>query len=261
MLFRTTDTERWGAGIGRDFNADEIDRNFWELLSTVNDIIANPGAPVSIASITGSGNQLTFHMSDGSTIGPIFMPVLQFHWRDVWTPTTLYETLDVFRVVGMGLYMVLQDHISLANFDPNLTISSEPAYLTLFEFAPVPNSNADIGFYYPGLLSDISSDVSYLYQEPMTRRILLPATALTGSTHQAYLQEQASVSAQDFNVYQNDVMAGSIHFAVGSHVGSVTLSADITFEIGARLAVSKPLVGDATAGGFSAVFAAQQILK
>lgn len=261
MLFRTNDAERWGAGTGIDLEPDQIDRNFWELLQYLNNLIANPGEPISIVSISSAANRLTFHMSNGSTIGPVLMPVLQYHWRDDWIPATVYETLDVFKKTGVGLYQVLIDHISLATFDPGLTIDGEPAYLEMFAFAPAANVIYDIGFCYPGLLSDISSDVVYFYQEPFVRRVLLPIVPAFGAMHQAYLNEAPSTAIQHFILYQNDVSIGSIHFTIGQHIGTVTINADTTFEIGGRIAVGPPALADATAGTLSVVLAAQQVVE
>lgn len=259
MLYRTDDSGRWGSGIGRDLNASEIDGNFWELRTAINNLIANPGAPINIASITGSGNKLTFNMSDGTTIGPIYLPVLEFKWRDVWEPTIAYSQLDVFRVIGVGLYLVLQNHISDVVFDPNFQIAGSPAYLEMFAFAPAQNLIYDIGFYYPGRLSNITSDVSYLYQEPAAREFLLPIVPQTGSAHQAYLQTPPATIAQAFSIYRNDIAIGTINFAIGANLGSVTINADTTFEIGDRLAVGKS-ASDTTAAGLSVVFAAQQVI-
>src|SRR5712691_2062799 len=110
MLFRTNDLVKWGLGLGVDLTGNQIDNNFWELRKAINDLIANPGTPIEITSVTISGSKLTFNMSDGSTIGPISLPVLSFKWRDAWLPTVTYAELDVFKVVGVGLYQVLHDH-------------------------------------------------------------------------------------------------------------------------------------------------------
>lgn len=261
MLFRTNDSGRWGDGTGIDLEPSEIDRNFWELLESINNLIANPIAPVSIVSISSSANRLTFHMSDGSTIGPVFMPVLQYHWRGDWLPETVFETHDTFKKTGVGLYMVLIDHVSLTTFDPGLTIDGEPAYLEMFAFAPAANVIYDVGFTYAGLLSDISSDVTYLYQEPFVRKVLLPVTPALGAVHQAYLQEAPTTAAQDFIIYQNDVSIGTVHFDIGDNEGTITITVDVTFDIGSRLAVGPPAVDDATASVLSIVFAAQQVVE
>lgn len=263
MLYRTEDFTRWGSSLGRDLTGGEVDGNFWELRKALNDLIANPGLPVSIASVTAVGNRLTFNMSDGSTIGPISLPVMAFRWRDVWTPSTTYSQMDIFKVVGVGLYMVTEDHVSPAGaFNPSYLVPADSslAYLQLFAFATPQNLIYDVGFSYPGLLSSLGSDVTYMYQEPFPRQVLLPTVPFAGSAHQAYLQTVSTVSAQDFTIYKNGMSAGTIHFAIGAHVGTVTITADTTFAIGDRLAVSKPAVVDPAAAGISVVFGAQQIV-
>ena len=261
MLFVTNDGTRWGSGVARELVASEIDDNFWELRKALNDLIANPGSPVSIASIDpGSNGQITFNMSDGSAIGPITIPIPEIHWRDAWLPDVAYETMDVTSVAGVGLYWVLQDHVSAATFDKAFTIGGNPAYLEMFAFAPPVNFAVDVGSYYPGVLKDVSSDVAYLYQEPFARSILIPATPFPGTAHQAYLQNVPTTEAQDFNIYQNDVVVGSIHFEIGANTGAVSIASDIALEISGRLAIGRQLVDDATAGGFSFEFAGTQVI-
>ncbi len=260
MRFVTDDNGRWGAGVNRELAANEIDLNFWELLSLINNIIANPAAPISIASISGDGNQIIFHMSDGSTIGPITIPVPEIHWRDEWLPEVAYQTLDVFRKTGVGLYWVLQDHVSAATFDKNFLVGGNPAYLEMFAFAPAENIAVDVGAYYPGKLSDISTDVAYLYQEPFTRKILIPQTPFAGTSHQAYLQDAPTTAAQDFNIFQNDVSVGIIHFEIGAKIGAIRLNNDLNFVTGGRLAIGRQPIDDATAGSLSFEFAGIQVI-
>jgi hypothetical protein len=260
-LYRTDDGMRWGAGIGRDLVASEIDQNFWELRTAINDLVDSPGSPVEIASITATGNKLYFNMDDASIIGPIYLPVLQLKWRDRWEPGVAYAVLDVFRVVGVGLYSVLQDHISEPNFDPALKVDGEPAYYEMFAFAPAANTIYDVGFYYPGRLSDLTSDIVYIYQEPLVRKILLPIVPTLGGSHQVYMQTPPSTSAQHFNIFQDDTFIGTVNVPIGANVGTVIINANTTFNVGSRLAIGKPTTTDATAAGISVVFAAQQVVE
>jgi hypothetical protein len=259
MLFVTTDSERWGAGVG-PLTARQFDLNFWELRSAINDIIANPLAPIQIAGVTAVGRNLTFHMDDGTDIGPIALPVVEPHWRGDYPANTALEDLDIFRKVGVGLYLVIQPHMAPAEFDPTLLVDGNPAYFEMFAFAPAANLACDVGAYYPGVLKDISTDVVYLYQEPFTRKILIPKIPFEGTAHQAYLQEAPSTDAQDFDLYLNDVVSGNIHFAIGANIGTITLDTDLTLEIGSRFAVGRQLVDDATAAMLSFEFAAIQVI-
>jgi hypothetical protein len=259
MYFVTNDSQRWGTGIG-PLTAHQFDLNFWELRSAINSLIANSPTPIEITGISSAGRNLTFHMSDGTDIGPVALPIVQMKWRDEWIPSVLYQELDIFKVTGVGLYLVMQDHLSLANFDKNLTADGNPVYFEMFAFAPADNLACDVGAYYPGVLKDISTDVIYLYQEAFTRKIKIPKTPFEGTAHQTYLQEAPSTEAQDFNLYLNDVIVGSLSFAIGENIGRVNLDTDLEFEIGGRFAVGRQLVDDATASMLSFEFAAIQVI-
>lgn len=259
MLFVTTDNTRWGAGVG-PLTARQLDLNFWELRSALNSLIANPITPVQIAGITSVGRNLTFHMDDGTDIGPVALPVVEPHWRGDYPGDTALEELDIFRKVGVGLYLVLQNHMAPTEFDKTLLVDGNPAYFEMFAFAPAANVACDVGAYYPGVLKDISTDVIYLYQEAFTRKILIPKTPFEGTAHQAYLQEAPSTEDQDFNLYLNDVIVGSLTFAIGENIGHVNIDTDLSFEIGGRFAVGRQLVDDATASMLSFEFAGIQVI-
>lgn len=261
LLFRTDDPSRWGTGIGVDLTAPQIDQNFYALQSAINSLISDPSSPVNIVSITSNGNQLTFNMSDGSTVGPVYLPVLQFNWRGDWEPETQYLQLDVFQVPSVGLFAVLVNHVSADTFDPAYQVDSQAAYLTMFEFAPPVNLIYDVGFYYAGLLSSIDSGIIYIYQEPMVRKVLLPATPFAGSEHQAYLETAPTTEDQTIGIFWDDTLIGNILFSIGENQGTVSITADQPINMGERLSVGKPSAADATAAGLSVVFAAQQVVS
>lgn len=263
VTFRTDDGTKWGSGKGSDLSASEIDLNFWQFMQAINNLIANPSKPVEIVSITMSGSRMTFNMSDNTTIGPIFLPVLEFHWRGDWQPTTSYDELDIFRVAGQGLYLVEINHTSTATFNENAAdeSSANPLYLKMFAFAPAENVVYDIGFFYPGVLKDLPTSFERIYEEPIVRHILLPVVPAAGSFHRAYLRIAATTAEQHFTLYQNGTNIGAIHFNIGSNAGTVTLNEDVDLTANVdRLGCGRQAVDDATAGGLSLVLAAQQVL-
>jgi hypothetical protein len=118
----------WGSGIGHNLAARNIDENFWNAIQAIQELIDNPLEPVQITSITYDSRGLVFQMSDGTTIGPVPVPVLTFYYRGDWQPNTTYAVLDVVTVSGSGLYMILQNHVSDPTFDPNRQIGGQPVY-------------------------------------------------------------------------------------------------------------------------------------
>lgn len=111
----------WGSGIGVNLTPAQVDGNFYELRTDLDDFIANPPVADSIVSVTQSGFELTFHTTLGDDLGPVTMPVVQFRWRGEWAPLTLYDAADMFSRSGEGIFTVMADHTSAATFDASAT--------------------------------------------------------------------------------------------------------------------------------------------
>lgn len=259
--YRNNDATRWGNGVGRKLTSLEVDGNFWTLAQAIVALQTSAPQPNNISSITVVGSAMTIFLDDGTTLGPFPLPVLQFRFRGDWVPSIAYSQLDIFVVPGVGVYMVLISYQEGTVFNAGTLVGGLPALQLIFGIGTLATPIYDIGFYYPSLLADVPSDVSYLYQEPLVRKILLPAVPTVGSTHEAYLQNPATTNAQVLTIYQNGLTAiGTISFAIGANVGTVAITADTTFNIGDRLAVGKPALSDATAEGLSVAFAGQQVI-
>jgi hypothetical protein len=264
-VYRTDDGTKWGTGKGSNLTPAEVDDNIWELRTAIDAVIASPPVAVSIVSVSQSDDktQLTFNTSDSESIGPFTLPVLEFRWRDIWEPATLYEVLDIFQVPGVGMYAVVANHTSAGVFDKNAVSGSPPVvlYKEMFVFAPAQNIVYDMGFYYPGMLKDIPGSVDRIYEEPIARKILLPVVPMSGSFHRAHLRTPASTAVQDFVIYQNSTNIGTVHFEIASNAGTVTINADVNLIADVdMLGVGRQGADDAVAAGLSIVFAAQQVI-
>lgn len=141
-IYRTDDSTKWGTGKGSNLTPAEVDNNIYELRTAIDAIIASPPEAVSVVSVSQSADktQFTFNMSDSETIGPFTLPVLEPRWRDQWEPDTLYEVLDIFQVVGVGLFSVVANHTSGSTFSPTATFGSPPVavYKQWFAFSGNP---------------------------------------------------------------------------------------------------------------------------
>lgn len=263
-IYRTNDGARWGSGKGSNLTPTEVDLNIWELRTAIDDLVANPPEAVSIVSVSQSADktQITFNTSDSETIGPFTLPVLEFRWRDAWEPDTLFEVLDIFQVVGVGLYAVVANHTSGSVFDKNMVVGSPPTavYKEMFVFAPAANVVYDMGFGYAGVLKDIPSSITMIYEEPIVRNVLLPVVPALGGIHRAHMRVAPTVVVQNFIIYQTGTAIGTISVPVGANEGTVTISADVNLVNTDRLSVGRQGVDDATAAGLSVVLAAQQVV-
>ena len=128
IVYRTSGP--WGPGIAEDLSAEQVDGNFHGLDLRVTEFEDNPPDAVSIANVTSTGSTFTVHLSDGSAIGPLLLPVAAFNARGDWAPTTLYTRNDVV-IHDNAAYVVRLQHTSGATFDPNLTVGGEPVYQLL----------------------------------------------------------------------------------------------------------------------------------
>lgn len=108
----------WGTGIGPLTEA-QVDANFYSVKQAVEALEADRPEPNNIASITtaANGTQWIVWLDDGTQIGPLPIPVLQFRDRGVFVPFTVYSALDVFTDPTTGLYSVLIAHTAAATFD------------------------------------------------------------------------------------------------------------------------------------------------
>lgn len=143
ITFRTAGP--WGAGIGMDLSAVQIDTNFYNINLKLADLETNPVQPNQIANITVANNQMTIVMEDATTFGPFVLPIAEFRDRGAWAPATDYVYADIF-TQGLGLYMVLQEHTSAGAFDPAASNGFGPIYRLLFDASGMTMTYLDAGY-------------------------------------------------------------------------------------------------------------------
>lgn len=243
--------------IGRNLTAAEVDANFLAVATAIMDLQDDRPEPSNITSISVLGRFMTITLDNGSIFGPFPLPVTEFRYRDEWTPLTVYNALDWFTVSGVGIFSVMYDHTSDAEFDPNkLTDDDLPVYKKLFgpDAGSVTNSVVyDVNFIYPGNLSDIDDPLNFL----ALRTLIVPAAAV----HQAYIIDPPSSADQVLPIMHDAGVIGHVTFAVGETVGSVAIDADETIAIGERLAIGAPASSDGVAKGMTVALALQRVIS
>ena len=115
IIYRTTDGARWGAGLGSNLSAAQVDGNFWELHEAIQNVTVQNG--VGIASASVSGNQLSFTLTDNATLGPFTLPTISLNPRGAWQAGTVYAVNDLVTNNG-SVHLVIRAHTSAALFDP-----------------------------------------------------------------------------------------------------------------------------------------------
>lgn len=248
----------WGAGLGRNLIAAEVDTNFYNIALAIVDLQTHPPAVNNISSITVDGLNMTIRLQDGTALGPFPLPVLEFRWRGAWTPFTIFAIMDVFMVEGVGIFNVLEPHTSGATFNAALLVSGDPAYNKLFgaDAGSAASANIyDLGFFYPGRPQDSTN--ALLFDFPSLRKLILP---ITGSQHEATLTTAPGTTTQTYPIRHGGTHIGDITFAVGANAGvfSWLITADEIILAAEHLQIAKSAAGDGTAAGLAVNFALQR---
>jgi hypothetical protein len=115
IIYRTDGP--WGPGKGSNLTAGEVDENNYNHDLRIGVLETSRPQPDNFANVAIAGTRITFTLVSGATLGPLDLPVLKWRGRGVWAPFTGYAANDTFMVVGNGLFLVLQDHLSAATFD------------------------------------------------------------------------------------------------------------------------------------------------
>jgi len=68
LRYRTTGT--WGSGIGTNLTAAQVDENFYTLKDEIDAAVTSGIEGVGVTNATLVGTQLTFYLSDATTLGP-----------------------------------------------------------------------------------------------------------------------------------------------------------------------------------------------
>lgn len=141
ISYRTTGA--WGVGKGGALLPVEIDKNFAAINAKI-DTAEDTFLAADIENISVVGSQIRILLKDGTTLGPYQIPKADLNWRGDFADATEYLTND-FLGVDQGIYLVLQDHTSVAPFDPDREISGSPVYSPIFSGSrEIPQSTVGV---------------------------------------------------------------------------------------------------------------------
>lgn len=108
-------------GKGSNLTPAEVDQNFQDIQTAIEDLETNAPVPVGIVEFTVDSGTNTFmvYLSDGSEFGPFPLPIIAMKWQNEWEPGRTYNVNDLFTREADGIYIVLQTHESATEFDPD----------------------------------------------------------------------------------------------------------------------------------------------
>jgi hypothetical protein len=243
--------------VGRNLTASEADQDLINLAEAIVALQNDRPVPNSIAAIDVEGAQMTISLLDGTVLGPFPLPVLQWKWRALWTPFTLFDVLDTFVVEETGIFSVLVPHTSGATFDAGLLIASLPAYQKIWGFQPSDISIVyDIEMIDLGLLADATRPLVFV----ALRKILIPASTGLPAIHVANLIDPPASVQQVVPLFHNTTEIGRITIDVGENTGIVVIDQNETIDLGERFVRGLPDAPDATAAGLTLGIAAQRVM-
>lgn len=217
-------------GLGRPLTAPEIDSNFRDLDTRINDAVDNPPAAASIADITVTGNQLMFLLTDGQEFGPFTLPQAAFQWTGAYQPGYTYPAFSLF-TAGNGLYMTTAVWEAPTEFAPDPSVQFLIPYATVYT----------IGFSYPQQPGSGLPANAAMFSYLADRNFWLPESAGIARVR------VAPTDNLTLEVMKNGSVIGAVFVGSGDLTGSVVLSAAVQFAEDDVLRIIRPDDIDSTA--------------
>lgn len=207
LTYRTVGV--WGEGKGANLTPVEVDENFYTIDEAIKALIENPIAGVGIISIelNGARTGLVIHLSDGTTLGPFYLPTASFKPTGGFVADRQYNSNDLITEAD-GLYFVNRPFSSGA-FDPNY---ADGAGLVLTKIATFPTTFR-IGWFWPtkpGAGLDDVDDV--MFATLISQSLYIPANA---NSSMARLR-QGPTADVTYTVSRNGIAVGTLDFAAPS---------------------------------------------
>lgn len=99
LIYRTAGS--WGPGKGANLEDYEVDENFYELWTRIEDFLdGTDNGAVGISNILVSGTQMTIILENSDELGPYTLPVASLEWTaGFWPGDTIPSSTLVFQHV------------------------------------------------------------------------------------------------------------------------------------------------------------------
>lgn len=259
VIYRTSGP--WGAGLGADLTANQVDTNFWILYSLI--VALQDAAPDTISYFTVTGNQMWITMTDHYVFGPFTIPTATFNFRGAWQPNNAYAVNDIFTEGGAVYLVIYAQANSGSSFYAQANDGQGHNYYGLL-LAAAPNPLPDDGL--PGQVLQwttlespggvqwayINRNIAIYLEDPpnpnevvarycFTESTQFPAN-LTGSKGSA---GTVGTGTQEYQLYQNDANIGMVVFNESpTDTCTFTFPNEVTFHAGDVLTIVAPSIPD-----------------
>lgn len=262
IIYRTSGA--WGAGLGTDLTAAQVDMNFWILWSLI--VSLQNAEPITISYFTVTGNQMWITMTDHYVFGPFTIPTAVWNFTGRWQPDNQYNINDVFTVDG-AVYLVIypqansgSSFYALANDGLGhnyygLLLAAPPSELPanglpgqMLQWTTV-DSPGGVAWAY------IKRNIAVYLEEAPNPLEVVAAYAFTESTQFAVNFAGSSACSatnptveQDYQIYQNDANIGYIAFYPDGAVAFISppspTPAPVIFHANDVLTIIAPSIPD-----------------
>jgi hypothetical protein len=227
-------TGAWGSGTGTPNSAAQVDGNFYDVDQRIVSLLADVAEGKRIDSVTYTSNSMTFHFTDGTT-QVIPLPIASLYYAGEWLNSTPYSRGNMITVRGVGLYQVLEDHVTPplpATFDPaatDETTDNNPLYQL---WLPLRDVNYDAAIFIPGNIEREPAEL--LFQGIANRSMDLPA-----GDAGAYAWLEVATAGTDIilSIEKNGSEIGTITFVAAAQEGEFDIPALTQFVEGDRYAL------------------------
>ena len=257
ITYRTSGA--WGAGLGTDLTAAQVDMNFWILYSLI--VSLQNAEPITISYFTVTGNQMWITMTDHYVFGPFTIPTAVWNFTGRWQPDNQYNINDVFTVDGAVYLVIYPQANSGSSFYALANDGLGHNYYALLLAAPPSElpANGLPGQMLQWTTVDSPGGVAWAYikrnialymetppnpLEEVLRYTFTESTQFAVNFLGSYgdCGTDATVE-QAYEVYQNGANIGTIAFGPSPHVEFFAPAA-VTFAAGDTMTILAPTIPD-----------------
>jgi hypothetical protein len=224
LHYRETDavSGRWtGNTSGASLSAAQFDENTYTFAKGIEDL--NAALSTSVVSLSSISqplpNELTFHLSDGSSLGPFTIPASAFHSTGAWAPSTPHAVNDTFYING-AVYLVIFPDPGQSTFDASANDGLGHNYFE--EMVPNPGNSIATGGT-AGMVYTKTSSTDFAASWQLTHAVNV---TFSPSTASGLVSNNVSDALEEIEALIGTGPAGFLPLSGGTLTGALTLSAD-----------------------------------
>ena len=274
LTYRSADLTKWGAGLGSNLSAAQIDTNFWTLFAALQSVEDTQHTVADIDYFTVVADSLYITMTDHRVLGPLKIPTSQWNYRGTWVAATIYAANDIVTNNG-AIYLVITPHTSNSSFSAGAVDGTgHPYYGLLLE---QPGNVMPVGGTVNQRLTKASSTdyatvwaserirlALYVEGQPTSNEVLLTYVVVdnmqlpAGLTGSVFASDVHPLVDAQFYISKNGADIGSFTLQAGAITpyAAISFPYDVTFVPGDTITITAPYTVDAALANISTTLVA-----